>query len=242
MKKQRRAIPYGKLFLLSGVLITIFVILGWFLLPSSWLRFGCYWIRGRMDRQSVESRLAQFSSAAKARLKIRDLPERLDLVVFKREKILEVWGIDHAKGKHLLGTYPILAASGTDGPKLREGDRQVPEGIYEIESLHPNSHFYLALRIAYPSREDVQIARLEHRNPATLGSDIMLHGRGGSIGCIAVADETMEEIFYLTANIGVEKTRILLCPYDFRNLKSREPVVPAWLEARYCQLAEELTR
>lgn len=71
-------------------------------------------------------------------------------------------------------SYPILAASGSIGPKLRESDMQVPEGVYQIESLNPNSQFHLSLRVNYPNEFDREQARIDGR--AQLGGDIMIHG------------------------------------------------------------------
>ena len=71
-----------------------------------------------------------------------------------------------------LARYPIRAASGALGPKLREGDRQVPEGVYDIESLNPNSRFHVALRVGYPNAFDRQMAGREGRT--ALGGDIMI--------------------------------------------------------------------
>ena len=143
----------GGVVLLTGLLF-VFV-------PESWLRRGWNWSIGRFFRHTVESRLRQFGPAALARLELGFIPEKLDIIALKEERILELWGSRGSGKPELLKSYPVLAASGTAGPKRKEGDRQVPEGFYSIESLHPNSSFYLALKIAYPSEEDKRIAIAE---------------------------------------------------------------------------------
>lgn len=226
---------YFKWILWSG----FFAILLLLVTPESWLRRGYNMAIGRYFRHSVESRLTQSGEGAWTRLGINQLPEKVDILAFKQEKTLELWGI-YADGQRcVIKSYPIIAASGTSGPKLKEGDMQVPEGIYAIEYLHPNSHFYLALKINYPSDEDKNIAIMEGRDTQNLGSAIMLHGKGGSVGCIAVENEAIEEIFYLTAKVGIEHTRILIYPYDFRSSPPPENTTPPWLHERYLQLESE---
>jgi murein L,D-transpeptidase YafK len=112
------------------------------------------------------------------------------LIGLKAEKRLELWAPDAAGRPRLIKTYPILAASGGAGPKLREGDRQVPEGLYAIESLNPNSRFHLSLRIDYPNAADRRRAQAEARTG--LGGDIMIHGSNVSIGCLAMGDPAAE--------------------------------------------------
>lgn len=114
------------------------------------------------------------------------------LRAFKEERQLELW-MRSATGWQLWRTYPIAAASGYAGPKLREGDMQVPEGFYGITSrlVNPASSYHLALNIGYPNRYDLQHQRT--------GSFIMIHGRAASIGCLAMTDPVIEEIFLLVA-------------------------------------------
>ena len=153
---------------------------------------------GRLFQFSVADRIGEFGPAALERLQLpgNRTPDALRLIALKEERLLELQGKSLPdRSWRLIKVYPIRAASGVAGPKLKEGDGQVPEGIYEIESLHPNSRFHAALKIAYPSREDIEAAGRDGRASGSLGSAIMLHGSGGSIGCIAVADPDIEEIF-----------------------------------------------
>lgn len=194
---------------------------------------------GRFFRHSVESRLQSFGRAAEKRLQLRRELTQLVIIALKSEKRLELWGIDPAQKRFFIAAHPILAASGQTGPKLQEGDLQVPEGFYNIESFHPNSHFYLALKIAYPSPEDITAAISEKRDPNQLGSHIMLHGEGGSAGCISVENQLMEDIFYLGAAVGADNIKLLILPWDFRTTPPPSTSHP-WLAKRYQRLAEEM--
>lgn len=210
-------------------------------LPEVWLRYLYNRTLGRFFRHSVESRLQSFGDAARMRLQLDVLPQKLIIIALKSEKHLELWGENPSGQPFFIKSYPIIAASGTAGPKLREGDRQVPEGFYAVENLHPNSHFYLALKIAYPSPEDMEIAIAEKRDTKQLGSNIMLHGRGGSVGCISVENQAMEEIFYLAGKLGKENISLLIMPFDFR--KNPLPVVQKdWLQKRYQKLSREVKK
>ncbi len=113
---------------------------------------------------------------------------------FKEEDRLELFVRNRATGKFdLFRTYPIAAASGSLGPKLAEGDNQVPEGFYFVPpaAMKPDSQFHLAFNIGYPNEYD--------RAHQRAGSVIMIHGNRVSIGCLAMTDEKIEEIYTLCA-------------------------------------------
>jgi murein L,D-transpeptidase YafK len=111
--------------------------------------------------------------------------------VFKEEAELEVWKQDTTGRFQLLKTYPICRWSGDLGPKLREGDRQTPEGFYTVtpELMNPHSNYYLAMNIGYPNSFDKANTRD--------GSLIMIHGDCWSVGCHAMTDEQISEIYSL---------------------------------------------
>lgn len=113
------------------------------------------------------------------------------LRAFKEERILEVWLQKKGGNYELFRTYAIAAASGKLGPKLAEGDRQVPEGFYRVppSQMNPRSDFHLSFNIGYPNEYD----RAHDRT----GTFIMVHGSNVSIGCLAMTDEKIEEIFTL---------------------------------------------
>ncbi|WP_028776020.1 L,D-transpeptidase family protein [Shimazuella kribbensis] len=138
---------------------------------------------------------------------------KIALLGFKEEKILEVWALQENKW-HFIHAYPILAASGDTGPKLREGDKQVPEGIYQITWLNPNSTYYLSMKVSYPNIYDRKKAELDGRNK--LGGDIFIHGKALSIGCLAIGDEAIEELFVLAHDVHIKNIKVILSPNDMR--------------------------
>ena len=137
-------------------------------------------------------------------------------------------------------SYPILAASGRLGPKLRQGDKQVPEGLYRIESLNPNSRFHLALRVDYPNAFDRRLAARDRRTD--LGGDIMIHGGAASIGCLAMGDEAAEDLFALVAEVGKENIDVVLSPVDFREqtLPATAGGLPDWMPELHSRIRERL--
>ncbi|MDR2863244.1 MAG: hypothetical protein LBV54_05145 [Puniceicoccales bacterium] len=191
---------------------------------------------------TTESRLAQYGEAVRLRLAptfhqadVAYPASRLTLICLKEEKQVELWAGEAAGPMHYVKTYPVKAASGHAGPKLREGDQQVPEGLYSIESLNPNSRYHLALRVNYPNADDLARARKEGRK--NLGGDIMIHGKAVSIGCLAMGDDAAEELFVLAAHTGVKNIRVLLCPCDLRTRNFDAPLnAPAWTTSVYSDL------
>lgn len=109
--------------------------------------------------------------------------------IFKQESELEVWKKDRTGRYALLKTYPICKWSGDLGPKIREGDRQAPEGFYNITpaQMNPNSQYYLAFNMGYPNAFD--------RAHGRTGAHLMVHGDCSSRGCYAMTDEQISEIF-----------------------------------------------
>ena len=130
-------------------------------------------------RHTVESRVAEFAPRCEELWKQRCLragipypPERLMLIGLKQERRLEVHAAAAAGAWRRLHLFEVLGASGGPGPKLCEGDRQVPEGVYEVASLNPNSKYHVSLRIDYPNALDCEQGR--HEGTAALGGDITL--------------------------------------------------------------------
>ena len=167
-------------------------------------------------------------------------PRRLHLLAFKAERKIELWG-ESGGGPRFVRSYPVLRASGKGGPKLAEGDWQVPEGIYGVTWLNPRSAYYLSLKLSYPNAFDR--ARAQEEGRTDLGGDIFIHGRDLSSGCLAVGDEAVEDLFVLAAKVGIENVRVLIAPNDLRSkappsdLKYR----PAWLSDLYARLRHSLS-
>jgi murein L,D-transpeptidase YafK len=130
--------------------------------------------------------------------------------VFKEEAELEVW-LENGARYELFKTYPICALSGTLGPKLKEGDRQSPEGFYSVTraKLNPRSQYHLAFDIGYPNAYDRSLGRT--------GSSIMVHGKCESIGCFAMTDDGIEEIYALAdAAFAKQQASIAVHVFPFR--------------------------
>ena len=121
-------------------------------------------------------------------------PRQLLLRAFKKEGLLEVWAADDAKGPlTAVTTYQICYASGDLGPKRREGDGQVPEGFYKLVWFKAKSSFHMAMQVGYPNGSDRILG-----HPTEPGGEIMIHGACVSIGCLAMSDDRIEELWVMT--------------------------------------------
>ncbi|MEO5349234.1 MAG: L,D-transpeptidase family protein [Magnetococcus sp. YQC-3] len=167
------------------------------------------------------------------------LENGLSLLVFKEEKRMELWSHEQS-GPRLVKAYPVTAMSGHAGPKRRRGDHQVPEGIYQVIWLNPNSRFHLSLKIDYPNSFDLQMAREEGRTD--LGGDIFIHGGADSVGCVAIGDAAIEELFVLTLIAGNGPAEVIIAPYDLRQHPERaaRPEAPSWLPTLYQEISSRL--
>jgi murein L,D-transpeptidase YafK len=119
-----------------------------------------------------------------------EYPGEVFLRWLKREAVLELWARNPGRRFRLVATYPILASSGEPGPKRREGDKQVPEGFYEIDRFNPDSAYHLSLGLNYPNAADLALS--DQDQP---GSDIFIHGGNVSIGCAPIGDDAIEEVY-----------------------------------------------
>jgi murein L,D-transpeptidase YafK len=199
-------------------------------------------------QQTVGSRLDSLGDAARDRMlphfdaaDVSYPPTRMVMVALKQERVLELWASDEGKRLRKIRTYEVLGASGRLGPKLREGDHQVPEGVYRIEYLNPNSRFHLSLKLNYPNAFDRHHAEAERRDFP--GTDIFIHGSSVSIGCLAMGDPVAEELFVLTADIGRENVKVVIAPVDFRTSQSVDTAkMPEWTDELYTRLRYELPK
>ncbi len=156
----------------------------------------------------------------------------------KEEMRLEVWGSDDSVNWLHLTTYPVKGASGTIGPKSREGDLQVPEGVYALTTLNPQSSCHLSVRVDYPNATDRE--RLANSN-VPMGSDIYVHGSLVSVGCLAMGDATIEELFVLAAMVDEGNRRIVIAPWDLR-VRASPPTQNHATAVLYRGLAKELDK
>jgi hypothetical protein len=208
-----------------------------------------FMINAESAGKTVSDRLLQYGKSVQERLAplfvaagVSYPPSKITLIGLKKEKELQLYAAGKDGQYYLIKTYPILATSGESGPKLREGDLQVPEGLYRIESLNPNSRFHLSLRINYPNKSDRDQAKAEGRR--NLGGDIMIHGNSVSIGCLAMGDPAAEELFVLAAITGLENIQVILSPLDFRNGKNPKlnADTPQWIIRLYENIKAELNK
>jgi murein L,D-transpeptidase YafK len=130
--------------------------------------------------------------------------------IFKEEAELEVWKQDRTGHFQILKIYPICRWSGDLGPKLREGDRQAPEGFYTVTPglMNPNSEFYLAINMGFPNSFD----KANDRD----GSFLMIHGDCSSSGCYAMTDEQISEIYSLARDSLAGRPSFQIQAYPFR--------------------------
>lgn len=152
-------------------------------------------------REPLEKRLAARGMKAGAPIMIR---------IFKSEAELELWM--RVGGRfELLAVYPICNWAGTLGPKLSEGDKQSPEGLYSIgrRQLHRSARWRRSLDLGYPNAFD--------RGHARTGSYVLLHGGCTSTGCFAMTDPVIDEIFHLSrAALRRGQRRIQVHVFPFR--------------------------
>lgn len=148
----------------------------------------------------VQQPLAKIDEARRLRLdvvkelfgaaQVKFPPGQMLLRAFKKERTLELWASSGAAEPltHVT-TYTICGLSGELGPKRRRGDGMVPEGFYTLSEYSPASAFHLAMLVTYPNLSD---RILGARDP---GDAIMIHGGCASIGCLAMSDERIQEIW-----------------------------------------------
>jgi hypothetical protein len=222
----------------SSVLVLIVLVLNRpYILVSAYQRFK--------GRRTVAKVIEKYGPGAEERLLqyfevsgIAYPPERITIVALKEEKALELWGLSSGNW-NMIRTYSILGASGTEGPKLKQGDLQVPEGFYRIAGLNPNSSYHLSMKLDYPNAFDLEQAKREGRD--NLGGDIFIHGSTGSVGCLAMGDPAIEELFTIVEKVGRANTRVIISPKDFRRVQWE--VVngsPPWLPHLYAKIDNAL--
>ena len=187
--------------------------------------------RSRSEIAVVESYLPKVESRLIPRFEFAGVhwpPKKVTLVAFKESRRMELWAEGSSGQWRFIRDYRLKGLSGETGPKLKQGDRQVPEGFYRIEALNPHSRFHLSLKINYPNDFDRALAVSERRR--NLGGNIFIHGKNVSSGCLAVGDNAVEELFVLSSLIGKEAVSVIISPKDFRSLdlSSLPEGLPQW--------------
>jgi murein L,D-transpeptidase YafK len=165
---------------------------------------------GTPDLNALDQRLAAAGVKVGAPVLVR---------IFKREFELEIW-LKKGDRFERFATYPICKWSGSLGPKVRQGDRQAPEGFYTVggKALNPNSRWYRSFNLGFPNAHDRALRRT--------GSFIMVHGGCSSIGCYAMTNGQMSEIWKLVKGAldgGQQRFQAQVFPFRLTdaNLASR---------------------
>lgn len=161
---------------------------------------------GEPDLSRLPQRLAENGVTSGAPVMLR---------IFKREFELELW-MQRDGVFHRFAIYPICRWSGRLGPKIKEGDLQAPEGFYTVDAsaLNPNSSWYRSFNLGYPNAFD--------RSQGRTGSLIMVHGGCASVGCFAMTNRQIDEIWRLvTAALGAGQRRFQVQVYPFRMSETR---------------------
>lgn len=169
-------------------------------------------------------------------------PRDVALLAFKKEKKVELWAKNGSEHWHYIHTYPLTATSGRLGPKLREHDGQIPEGIYHLTSFNPFSSMHLSMMIDYPNDFDKYHAYQEGRKK--LGNNIFLHGKSVSVGCLAIGDKAIDQLFLLARRVGLSHIQLIIAPNDLRRGKAATPsfAQPKWLPELYHRIGNALKK
>ena len=169
-------------------------------------------------------------------------PREVALLAFKKERIVELWANSNTNHHwRYVHTYPLTAYSGQLGPKLKTGDRQIPEGIYNLVAFNPYSSMHLSILINYPNQFDhLQALKDGRRN---LGGDIYIHGKSMSVGCLAIGNYAIDQLFLLARRVGLKHIKVIISPNDLRLHKpaTANLAQPRWLPKLYKQIANALT-
>ncbi|CAH0343516.1 hypothetical protein ACQKP1_25030 [Allorhizobium sp. NPDC080224] len=166
-----------------------------------------------MGLDDLSSRAPELSSKMLAEMSKKGMAAESPVLIriFKQESELEVWKIDRSGRYALLKTYPMCRWSGKLGPKVKEGDRQAPEGFYHISKgmLNPKSQYYVSFNLGYPNRLESALGYT--------GEALMVHGACSSSGCFALTDQGVGEIYAIVAKaLSSGQERFQVQAYPFR--------------------------
>ena len=153
-------------------------------------------LKEQLDHPRVKDAYQRQWPTLSAKLRSLDVPEdsfHLLIRGFKFEEDVEVWVKDADSAEYrLMDTYKFCSNVGALGPKRKQGDLQIPEGLYSLSTFNPNSNFHLSLQVDYPNLSD----SLKGYRPQ-LGGLIFIHGGCSTIGCIPITDDRIEQLYIL---------------------------------------------
>ncbi|WP_200859610.1 L,D-transpeptidase family protein [Sphingobacterium paucimobilis] len=168
-------------------------------------------------QQHTEDRVAVAKEEKEGQLKKLLASKKLNteelnilLVAYKNADRLELYAKATTESTYnLLHTYPICKRSGILGPKKAEGDKQVPEGFYHIDRFNPQSLYYLSLGLNYPNELDKSLGYT--------GSDIFIHGKCETVGCLPMTDDLIKEIYLYALwakEAGQQNIPVYIFPFE----------------------------
>lgn len=169
-------------------------------------------------------------------------PQEIALLGFKQEREVQLWAKNNDGIWHHIHDYPLTAFSGRLGPKLKEHDLQIPEGVYRLTALNPFSSMHLSMQINYPNHFDrLQAIKDGRRN---LGNNIFIHGKSLSVGCLAVGDQAIDQLFLLVHRVGLNHVQLIISPNDLRHSKPATSTFaqPRWLPELYKLITDALSQ
>ncbi len=168
-------------------------------------------------------------------------PKNIAILAFKSERKVELWAQNSAQKWMHIHDYPLTGFSGRLGPKLRENDRQIPEGVYKLVNFNPYSSMHLSMMINYPNSFDKEKGYSDGRK--NLGNNIFIHGKNLSVGCLAVGDRAIDQLFILARRVGLNNIQIIIAPNDMRNNNkpsTSDATQPQWLPELYQKIEKSL--
>lgn len=169
-------------------------------------------------------------------------PRDIALLAFKKEQNIQLWAKNDKQSWQYIHSYPLTAFSGRLGPKLKERDGQIPEGIYRLTTFNPFSSMHLSMMINYPNSFDRLQASKDGRKQ--LGGNIFIHGKSLSVGCLAVGDKGIDQLFLLVHRVGLNHVQMIIAPNDLRKSKpaTNNFAQPRWLPELYKQISTALNQ
>lgn len=169
-------------------------------------------------------------------------PKEIALLAFKKEQNIQLWARNEKQSWQYIHAYPMTAFSGRLGPKLKERDGQIPEGVYRLTTFNPFSSMHLSMMINYPNNFDRLQASKDGRKQ--LGGNIFIHGKSLSVGCLAVGDKGIDQLFLLVHRVGLNHVQMIIAPNDLRKAKpaTNNFAQPRWLPELYKQIATALSQ
>lgn len=198
-----------------------------------------------MALDDLSSNAPQVSSKMLAEMSKKGMKAESPVLVriFKQESELEIWKVDRTGRYALLKTYPMCRWSGKLGPKMKDGDRQAPEGFYHVSTgmLNPRSQYYVSFNLGYPNRLESALGYT--------GEALMVHGACSSSGCYALTDQGVGEIYSIVAKaLSSGQGRFQVQAYPFRMttenmaLHRSDNNMPFWRTLKEGYDAFEITR